>query len=267
MGEYSGWQFHGVDDEAFFEALKAFIDSGFDRSAAVSLRTTRSVFRFLIGNKEIYVKRYFMNTMKHRIQTLFGCNKAQRSCQTASILLAKDVATPRPICLLWRGAQYFSTEYVLVSQGIADSISLRRFVHDHLLCEHPDPRIKRNLIHRFAAFMAHMHQSGIYHGDFTANNILLSPASNPLDFKIYLIDLDAIRSVHRISTRRRVKNLDEIGRNFMDLDKLTLHDRMIFLKYYLHHFCGKKAGVRGLFHTVRKRTRHRLQKNRKNSVG
>jgi tRNA A-37 threonylcarbamoyl transferase component Bud32 len=102
---------------------------------------------------------------------------------------------------------------------------------------------------------------GIYHGDLTARNILVEPMGHIQKARIYLIDLDSIRSTRWISSRRRIKNLDELGRNFLDLSVVGTLDRARFLKHYLKVYLGEKRTYRPFMEAVRKRTVYRLKRH------
>jgi serine/threonine protein kinase len=117
---------------------------------------------------------------------------------------------------------------------------------------------KRQLIKNVAEFLGKLHLGGIYHGDLTADNIFVERTNT--QFHIYLIDLDSVRSTHWISSRRRIKNLDELGRNFLDLRVISTFDRGYFLKHYLRTYTKEPLTYRQLFACVRQRTQNQLKK-------
>ena len=78
------------------------------------------------------------------------------------------------------------------------------------------------------------------------------------DIRVYLIDLDAVRTSYWISERRRVKNLEELGRNFLDLGAISMADRVIFLKVYMAHYPRNKDSLGRFFRKVQHRTEKRL---------
>ena len=114
------------------------------------------------------------------------------------------------------------------------------------------------IIDAVAAFVARLHLNGVYHGDFTADNILVQDDVDGGTVRVFLIDLDAIRSAHRISGRRRIKNIDELGRNFLDLRLISTADRAMFIQKYLAYHGRDKRSWRQLFKKVQQRTEHRL---------
>ncbi len=273
---------------------------------------------------EIYIKRYYTVNWKQRIQTLLHSHKAQKSWKIGKTLIKREIPTPLPIAYLTRkknplqggaggesplqggvrGGSFLSTEHVLVTQGIENGVRLsdyiRRYVqmNPELAHERLSLSEKRELIRSVAEFLAHLHTEGIYHGDFTARNILVEdmrhstppyppqggiptpcpskegiisswPPSTSLRtdsskgeslFRIYLVDLDAVRSTRWISDQRRIKNLDEIGRNFLDLRVFSTTDRGRFLQYYLGANPKETRTFKQLFRCVLQRTQKRLRK-------
>ena len=129
---------------------------------------------------------------------------------------------------------------------------------------------KRELIRSVAEFLGKLHLARVYHGDFTAGNIFIEriqdSSESPLLgqttlFRVYLIDLDSVRSTFWITSRRRIKNLDELGRNFLDLQVFSTSDRIRFLKYYLNTYIKESKTFRELFNEVFQRTQFRLKKH------
>ena len=120
---------------------------------------------------------------------------------------------------------------------------------------------KNRFISRAAEFLAHLHLVGVYHGDLTARNILVEQEDDGAVVRFYLIDLDAIRSTSWISGRRRIKNLDELGRNFLNLKIVSTQDRARFLKAYLGIYQKEKKSFKHFFRDVSQRTKRRIAKH------
>jgi len=185
-----------------------------------------------------------------------------------------------------RGGFPLSTEHILVTQGIENGLQLSDYVCRYV---QPNPEFvherlslneKRELVRSVAKFLAKLHAEGIYHGDLTTRNILVEdmrrtptpgpsqegithpypPSRGESTFRIYLIDLDSVRSTRWIPDRRRVKNLDELGRNFLDLQVFSTTDRGRFLQHYLRANPKETGTFKQLFRRVLQRTQKRLRK-------
>ena len=229
----------------------------------------REVYRLSVNPKDfenpgsfsdVYIKRYRFVNLKQIVQTLLHVHKAQKSWRIGRILLQKGIPTPKPIAYLARRTSRLAGEHLLITEGITHGISLFDYVHEHF---HPHTITlseKRLLIKNVAEFLGKLHLAGIYHGDLTAHNIFVEHA-RPNQFRISLIDLDSVRSTHWISFRRRIKNLDELGRNFLDLRVISTSDRIRFLKHYLQTYTKESLNYKQLFACVLQRTRKRLKKH------
>ncbi|MBN2461543.1 MAG: hypothetical protein JXB60_08045 [Candidatus Cloacimonetes bacterium] len=271
LGGYSGCILESWDIPSFRAHLQEYLTAHQDFPEPFAKYPGRAIYSLKSDFGKIYIKHYCIRSIKMMIQTFFHLHKAQKSWRIAQILLARGILTPQPISLMNRWTSWHSREYILITEGIADSVSLREC--GKLLLSEQEKMfpstfynqginrimLKRKLIRSVAEFLANLHLAGIYHGDLTANNILLECQNE--QWCVYLIDLDSVRSTRRISDRRRIKNLDELGRNFLDLKMLSTSDRVRFLKYYLNIYTGETRTFHELFYEILNRTRFRLHKH------
>ncbi len=254
------------------DSVEKLLASGFASQPALTKYPDREVYRLQIHSGDIYVKRYYFTNLKQTIQTLLHTHKAQKSWRIGRILLKKRLYTPQPIAYLTRRISLLSGEHILITEGITQGLSLRDYVRAYIQAstELPAGRgkfsEKRALIRNVGEFLGRLHLAGIYHGDFTANNIFVECA-RPGHFRIYLIDLDSVRSTRWISSQRRIKNLDELGRNFLDLRVISTSDRIRFLKHYLRTNTQENRTFRQLFNEVFQRTQFRLKKHHQQFIG
>ncbi|GAK54980.1 lipopolysaccharide core biosynthesis protein rfaY [Candidatus Vecturithrix granuli] len=273
LAGYSGYLLEIWNVPDFRVQLQAFLASDRDVHAPLTKYSDRAVYCLKLNSGEVYIKRYLINNLKPTIQALFQAHKAQKSWRIARILLRKGILTPQPVAFLHCRTSWRSGEYLLITQGVAGGLSLREYWQfapekkylSSYFQEGDNPiALKRALIRSVAEFLGKLHLAGAYHGDLTANNILLARCGE--QWRVYLIDLDAVRSTRWISERRRIKNLDELGRNFLDLRLLTTPDRLRFLKYYLNTYTKETRTLRELFYAVLQRTQFRLQKHQQQFI-
>jgi len=261
FGDYRGWVSQRYLEHGFQPALHAFLTGGTHPQQAVKSRRDSQVYRFDYKGDTFYVKQYPINGVKAFLLSFFGQNKAQKTWRFARLLLAKGLSTPPPVFYVLRNITCMKSEHMVGTLGIDRSISLRDFIQSHFKPGNVSTSDKRRFIKKLAVFMARLHLAGIYHGDLTARNIIVKPAGDVYESQLYLIDLDAIRSTRWISDRRRVKNLDELGRNFLDLSIVDGLDRACFLKHYLGTYTRDRWGFRSSMERIQARTGYRLERH------
>lgn len=269
---YSGYLLRQYDVPAFRERLRRFFDADLKTQTPLTAYPDREVYALtrqsldLPGAETIYLKRYRLNTAKQTAQAFFRTHNACKSWRIAGILRKKGILTPQPVAFLSRRTHGVPRELVLLTEGIPSGLSLRQYVRQWLEAQPQRERmtLKRHLIRRVAEFLAALHLAGVYHGDLTANNMFIEPLES--DVRVYLIDLDSVRSTRWISRRRRLKNLDELGRNFLELRLFSTSDRVRFLRYYLAQYGQKTETFRTLFYDAWRRTQGRLRKHRQRFV-
>lgn len=231
VGGCHGWGQGPAESSGFRRALAAVMDDG--RGSATIPGRDRQVRTLTWEGRTYFVKHYRLLTFKSRLQFLLKRSKAHMAWRFSRRLRQRSILTPNVVAFLQRGVWWRlpdrrAPELHLVTEGI-DGQTLREMVKAPLSLAS-----RRGLIRAVAGFLAQLHDTGIYHGDFSAFNIMVEQASQaPHGWRIHLIDLDAIRCVSGISHRRQIKNLDELGRNFTLLIEVSTQDRLRFLARYL----------------------------------
>lgn len=249
---YRGWGRGAATHPGFQKVLGTLADA-FGASAPGSDRD-RQICPLVWEGRTYYVKYYCSPTLKSHLQSLLGWSKAHNAQRCARRLGQVGIATPRVLAHLQRGRLWNPPEHLLVTEGI-DGDTLRVALQTPLSTPH-----RRALVQSLAAFLARLHDAGVYHGDFSAFNIIVQAKDQtPPNWQIYLIDLDAVRSLHYISRRRQIKNLDELGRSFPHLKAVSIQDRMRFLHHYAQARHGRRLPLRQLKERVCRRTTQRMQ--------
>jgi tRNA A-37 threonylcarbamoyl transferase component Bud32 len=203
---------------------------------------------------EYFVKYYRVRKAKARLQSLLHYSQSHKARRYAYQLADYGINTPQVVAHLQRGGLLGRQEHLLITEGVSGQ-TLRAAIESHR-----GPAHRRALLRATAEFLARLHEIGVYHGDFSALNIIVQmDAGAAHGWRVYLIDLDAIRSVHYISLRRQIKNLDELGRNFTTLNEVSIQDRLRFLHHY--YFSRKRPAhsLRQLKVWVCERTYSRMQ--------
>jgi hypothetical protein len=109
---------------------------------------------------------------------------------------------------------------------------------------------------RFAAYLALLHQKGIYQTDFKTTNIFVCQDRGK-ETSFCMIDLDHIALTKKVPLKRKAKNLLQINTSVPAT--ITLADRMRFY----HHYTGQgklttrdKMLIRGIIRQSWKRNPH-----------
>jgi hypothetical protein len=201
-----------------------------------------------------YIKYYCINKPKGRLQSLLHCSKPHKAWGFNDFLSTRGIATPELMAHLQKGALLGKREHLIITKGIRGH-SLREAIDFDLPLKQ-----RKDLLRAVAHVLAKLHDVGVYHGDFSAFNIMVEEAPQMLfGWRVYIIDLEAIRSLHYISLRRQIKNLEELGRNFTNLADVSTRDRLRFLKYYIEGREKRLPSARKFRTKICKRTYKRMR--------
>lgn len=259
ISSYSGRLLAAYNTSAMVGGLHRLFTEGWSMDTIVARSEDRDVHCCVFDQGDVvYLKRYYVSGVKPFLRTLLKVHKAQKAWRIGRRLYRKGIDTPLPIAFFKCRTSAFSSEFVLVTKGLPDAVDLRKAVlqvqGDHALQQ----KKKKRLIAAAAKFVARLHCHGIYHGDFSADNILVREKMDAQEIRVYIIDIDAVRTSYWISERRRVKNLEELGRNFLNLQTISIAERVRFLKVYMAHYTPNKDTLRQLYRKVQERTEKRL---------
>jgi tRNA A-37 threonylcarbamoyl transferase component Bud32 len=263
-GGYRGWVVSRRRDSVAPGPLDDLLRAGFEGAVAWRSAGDREVHRL---PPALFVKRYRASGWWDGLRSALGVHRSRLAWRRGLDLLGRGVPTPAPIGHLSRRVRLLPApvfEHVLVTEDVEPGEPLDRLVARRLAPPpgtpgRASPEARRELLRGLARFVAGLHDAGVYHGDFTARNILVA-GEEP---RFLLVDLDALRSTRRISSRRRLKNLDELGRNVLDRRVVSTADRVRFLREY-HRCCrAERRSFEVLFHAVLGRTRWRLRRERR----
>lgn len=123
----------------------------------------------------------------------------------------------------------------LVTQDLVQTESLEDFCRNWAQTT-PTTRLKRALIARVAQMSRALHENGMNHRDFYLCHFLLDVSAgydqiDPDNLKLYLIDLHRVQIRHKISYRRRLKDLAALYFSSLEIG-LSLRDCYRFMCSY-----------------------------------
>lgn len=182
-------------------------------------------------------------------------SRARRAHVMAHRVRAFGVGAPRPLGYLERARRPRAAESLAVTAFVA-APNLLQWWQEDLLPQRlaSPPRFladKRRRLFELADLVRTLHAQGLLHGDLHAENLLVTEDG------LELLDLESIQALGRAG-RLIPKTLARLNRDFLDLETLTVRDRMRWLAHYTRHEAEARLRRRRLWQDVEARTLERL---------
>jgi hypothetical protein len=218
LSSKKGWKpARGSDPE-----LLDFVFNG--QWTLVQSQKNRNTYKVDSERGTFFVKNFYSGNIASFFKDLFRRPKHKRAYFFSKTLYNSRIPTPRPLGLYVLRIG-FRFQALLVLEWIPQIENLA-----HYFSKHYDKSTNRDYsrvaLRQLATLMGQLHLKGLYHGDLVGNVIISRDGST---LKTYLIDLEDLSS---LSERRRVKNLEALGRYLKDLNIITLRERWEFLRVY-----------------------------------
>jgi tRNA A-37 threonylcarbamoyl transferase component Bud32 len=162
----------------------------------------------------------------------FRRSRARRGWELGRALLARGIATPRPLAACEpRNPWFFRTSY-LATEWIAGGENLHLFGWRLADCPAPQRlRLASRCAVNLGRLLGRMHAAGIVHRDLKAANLLAVGQQD--DVTVYLVDLDGIRIGRRAGPRRRAADLARLAAGLQAHPWLTPTVFCRFLRAYV----------------------------------
>ena len=210
------WISRDAYDSAAIEIL-ADPDRLFSQPRAEIVKDQRKikVARILWGVAgNVYLKRYNAFSSRYRFFSIFGPSAAWRAWRGASILIENGFQTGRPVAAVECRSWGMLTKSFYLSQEVPSAKTVDACWIEELSRDRgvEGRRRRRELLRSLATLFRRLHQAGIYHNDLKDANILVGPAERYTEQSFFLLDLEGIRRVFRLSLRRRIKNVVQLNR-------------------------------------------------------
>ncbi len=231
-----------------------------DRFFQVQSSESARVFLALInydGRQErIYVKQFLPRSVLDFIKHLLGDSRGKRAFYASVMLRSSGFHAPAPLCLLQKKFGPFITDNILMTSDVQDAIKLKLKLKDYGLEKTASGlRKKRTLISEFGKLIGKMHQQGIVHGDTRLGNVLVQEVDD--QFLFWFIDNENTKRFPRLSTKRVVKNLDQMNIKA----RVSNTDRLRFMRSYALARDLSRDELKYIAGKVQARTAKRLNKN------
>jgi len=202
--------------------------------------------RGIAGNSEnAYLKRYNAFSWRYRFFSILGPSAARRAWRGASILIENGFRTGRPVAAVECRSWGMLTKSFYISQEIPSAKTVDRCWIEELSHGRgvEGRRRRRELLRSLAALFRRLHQARIYHNDLKDANILVRPADHYTDGSFFLLDLEGVRRLSRLSVRRRIKNVVQLNRTLGRL--VSRADKWRWARVYLGAEFQSRAARRG----------------------
>lgn len=181
-------------------------------------------------------------------------SRARTGWMRGHALLARGIATARPLALCEPRGGLWSRDSFLATAWIAGSMNLH--LYGWRLCELPEAerrRRTRQVATSLGQLIGRMHRWQITHRDLKGCNLLVAEGAD--DVQTYLVDLDGVRQRRRLSFRQRARDLARLSASIEAHPWTTRTDRYRFLRAYLDHYDGAEPiAIDRLWRAVAPRT-------------
>ncbi|MFN3531874.1 MAG: lipopolysaccharide kinase InaA family protein [Candidatus Brocadia sp.] len=188
------------------------------------------------GIKSVCIKEYRYPSAWKRFLYSFQSSPARRAWVAAHGLMAANFRTPQPIAFFEEKRSGILKKSFIIMEDISACLPCNRYVSEKFsdCCNKATSGKKRRFISCLAMSFKHLHDSGTYHGDLKANNIMIKELTDTWDF--FYLDLDRVSFHKKITIRKKVKNLSQLNASIPHC--ITYTDRLRFYRAY--------AGIKNL---------------------
>ena len=179
----------------------------------------------------IYVKRYNIFSLRHRLASPFVRSGALRALQGATILRRFNIPSAVPLAAVERRCFGVLAKSFFISREISDGKTIDAYWRHDLRFLPGSAGItqRREFLVRLGQLFQNLHGRQIYHNDLKDANILAAEKQQTTSF--FLLDLEGVRQFGRLSEKRRLKNLVQLHRTLGRYLRPT--DKLLVLKNYL----------------------------------
>ncbi|MDR4509280.1 MAG: lipopolysaccharide kinase InaA family protein [Candidatus Brocadiaceae bacterium] len=202
-------------------------------SQTIKVSTKVGITRIPVANEKfehLCIKEYrYLSPLKGIAYYFFG-SPAQKAWFAAHGLKALGFLTPQSVALFETKANGRLTKSFLIMEDISrclpcDAYVIQRFGNSHRKVNF---KTKTRFIFTLANSFKNLHNSGIYHRDLKANNIMVDESNTTWSF--FYLDLDRVHFYKKITSKIRANNLSQLNASLPNT--ITYTDRLRFYRTY-----------------------------------
>jgi hypothetical protein len=189
-----------------------------------------------------------------------GRTYARHAWELGHAFLRRGISTPKPLAFVDRTDRQKPQEYLL-TEGIPRSTNLATYLRERV--SQMPMNTQRQWLHANSAQLARqlqkLHECRYDHRDLKATNILVS--EDPVEAKIWLLDLDAVRRWLWLPQLRVVQNLARLNASCLLQPVVRHSDRLRFLLAYLGR--RQKQEWKPLWNRIARRTTEKILRSQR----
>lgn len=197
-------------------------------------KSTVSLLPVLLEGKKqnLCLKKYKFRGWANALKNIFIPSRALSSLKAAETFELLGIKTAIPLAVVEKRRGFILKESMLVMENISKHLGFPEYIEKNFSPSVSKDYIqqKRTFIKAFALFLRHLHNQGVYQNDFKTTNVFVE-ATLSKEKSFWLIDLDQISFLKKVSTRQKIKNLCQINTSIPW--EVTLTDRLRFFQYYI----------------------------------
>lgn len=197
----------------------------------------------------VAVKQYRPRTLWKALAAIFRPAKAIANWRKAEFLLARDIATPRPLLgCRPRGWATSGTSF-LVTQWIDGAENLHLFgwrIAGRPLAARL--RVAARCAEALGRLLGRMHAAGAAHRDLKAANLLV--VEEACKVIVYLVDLDGLQPGKRVGFKRQARDLARLAAGLVAHPWVTRSIRRRFLRAYLQELPQESIDWKPLWRAI-----------------
>ena len=159
-------------------------------AAPVKRTLTRTVHRFELAGRAVFIKHHVVRSLKERLKYLVLPSRAAAEWRTSLGMADRGLPVPRCLALGERRVAGVLKEAVLVSEAVDDALPLSQALRDD-----------RVLLGRAARMIRAMHDADVLHRDLHGGNILVRGS------ELTFIDLHRASVGRPVSRARRIRSV------------------------------------------------------------
>ncbi len=217
--------------------LAAAVSVPEDLLAAPNARTVKDHRRTAVASvrvcgREVFVKRFKPYVWYRRLESAWVATAARR-CWKASALLERAGFAVAPALAMVEVRRFFlPADSYFVTGAVPGAMPAGRLWLEGKLGSVE----RRRVLLSGAKTLRRLHDAGFYSRDANADNFLIRVAPGA-EIEFFLLDLENMRRLRRVSRRRRVKNLVQLQRPVRG--SMRRADQVRFVRAYLGGDCGE----------------------------
>ena len=174
------------------------------------------------NNKKYVLKRYNLKSYFFKLRRMIFPSMAWKIWKRTQLFSARKMLTPMLLASVDLGKRVSYKGTFALYEYIAEKKEYKKYLRTSLSIKNK----RHEVINELSALILQMHNSGIYHGDTKISNFLCVEKGQ--NFFFYMVDLDSVRFVRKISDKQRLSDLKDIIASLVWLNK----DRLIINDFF-----------------------------------